>query len=201
MGGSAARRRSVVTGFGAGPLFFLGRGEHARRQLRYAYSPRWPYRVLAWVPTRPLKCTGKWERWSGETVGSKNICGAGLVGGDGMSSRPVGAAGRLTVKVDAETDDGLVESGPAGIDCGTITPWNATPRRGTACAASFGMGSMVTLRPLTSVGLTPQIVHRTGCSTLYTPDPRGQPWFIVELAENTEVTATFRLVAPASGAP
>jgi hypothetical protein len=189
------------TGFGPGPRFLVGRGDRGRRQLRYAYSPRWPYRVLAWVPTGPLECAGGWARWSGETIGPRNICGAGPIGGDGMSSRPAGAAARLTVNVDAETDDGLVQSSPVGIDCGTITPWNAAPRRGTACSASFGSGSTITLRALTSVGLSLQIMNWTGCSRLYAPDPRGQPWCVVELAEDTNVTATFRVVAPASGAP
>jgi hypothetical protein len=177
----------INTGFGAGPRFLVGRGGSGR-QLRYAYSPRWPYRVLGWVPTRALKCAGEWARWSGETKGPRNICSR-PVGGDGMSAEPAGPAARLTVTVDLETGDGLVHSYPRGIDCGTITPWNAPTRDGTACTASFGKGSTVYLRPLTSVGASPQVVQWTGCTRF---DLRDQPYCVVELAEDSEVTATFR---------
>jgi hypothetical protein len=189
----------LATGFGPGPGFSVAR-ERGRRQLRYAYAQQWPYRVLGWVPTRPLKCAGEWARWGGETIGPRNICG-GPMGGDGMSARPVGPTARLTVNLDAETDDGLVESSPVGIDCGTITPWNAQTRHGTACAASFGKGSTVTLRPLVSLNLSPQVVHWSGCTDVRPfPDPRVQPWCVVTLAEDTEVTASFRLSPPTPAA-
>lgn len=186
LGGS----EDLNTGFGAGPHFSVGRGQHGRRQLRYAYALRWPYRVLGWFPTPPFKCAGKWERWGGEVTGPKNICGLGPVGGDGMSAQPVGPAARLVVTVTSDMAVGLVRSVPLGIDCGTNTPWNSPPHRGTACIASFGKGSTVTLRPLAD--LSPWEVRWTGCSTLYTPGPPAQPWCVVTLEEDTRVTASFR---------
>src|SRR5262245_11451335 len=135
-----------ASGFGAGPRFSRRAG-----QLRYAYSQRWPYRASGWVPTRRLRCAGTWQRWGGETRGPKNICGPGPIGGDGMSSRPAGPAVRLRVTVESETGDGLLRSNPAGIDCGTITPWGQATRRGTACTSLFGKGSTIDLSALKSV--------------------------------------------------
>lgn len=177
-------------GFGPGPRFAVGRGVQRRRQLRYAYSPQWPYRVLGWFPTRLLKCAGTWERWSGEVAGPMNICGMGPVGGDGMSAQPVGPAARLAVIVVAESGDGIVKSNPAGIDCGAITLWNGLLHRGTACAALLGKGSTVELGAFVSVG-SQQNVHWTGCPEVYLPNPAGQPWCKVTLGEDTHVTATF----------
>jgi hypothetical protein len=118
------------------------------------------------------------------------------VGGDGISARPVGPTARLVVNLDTETEDGLVESNPVGIDW-TTTPRNAPTRHGTACSTSFGKGSTITLRPLVSLSLRPQVVHWIGCTHLRTfPDPRIQPWCVVTLAEDTEVTASFRLTQP-----
>ena len=80
-------------GFGAGPRFFVARGADRRRQLRYAYAPQWPYRVLGSFPTRPLECAGQWTRSYGIEIGPKNVCYAGPVGGDGLRAEP--AAPRL----------------------------------------------------------------------------------------------------------
>jgi WD40 repeat protein len=186
-----------ASGFGAGPAFSRRAG-----QLRYAYSPRWPYRALGWVPTRRLRCAGKWERWSGETKGPRNICGFGPIGGDGMSSRPAGPAVRLRVTVRSETGDGLVRSNAAGIDCGTITPWMQPTHHGAACSSLFGKGSTVDLSGLTSVGAPPQSVQWTGCPRVITPpDPSAPSRCELTLTENAEVTASFHRSLTASAAP
>jgi hypothetical protein len=174
-------------GFGAGPRF-----SRRARRLQYAYSPRWPYRALGWVPRRPLKCAGTWARWSGETSGPRNICGLGPVGGDGMSSRPLGPAARLRVTVNSETGDGLVRSNAAGIDCGTVTPYNQPTFHGTACSALFGKGSTIELSALTSVGASPQNMEWTGCDRVYTPPTPSAPSRCqLTLGGDAEVTATF----------
>ena len=174
------------TGFGAGPRFLLGHGADGRRELRYAYSPQWPYRVRGWIHGRTLRCAGKWTRWSGETIGPKNICGR-PEGSDGLSSEPVGPTARLSVSVDSETGDGLVNSSPLGIDCGTLTPWNGQMRHGTACSATYPKGSTVILVARGSANATRQVVRWTGCSRL-----EGL-WCVITVAEDVHATATLNL--------
>lgn len=179
-------------GFGAGPRFFVARGADGRRQLRYAYAPRWPYRVVGSFPTRPLECAGQWTRSYGIEIGPKNVCYAGPVGGDGLRAEPAGPAARLAVALESAAGEGLVRSNPVGIDCGMVTRPNAVPYRGTVCAAPFWMGSTLTLRAFVIERPYDLDVHWTGCSRVYAPNPGAAPWCEVALAGDALVTATLR---------
>jgi hypothetical protein len=179
------------TGFGAGPRFFVGRGARGGRQLRYAYAPQWPYRVLNWFPTRPLSCAGQWTRSDGFERGPKNICGLGPVGGDRFRSMPAGPTARLTAVVDAVAGEGLVRSSPLGIDCGLLMRPNAAPYVGTSCSAPLWLGSTVVLRALVTV--RPQTVQWTGCDRVHPLYAGIPPVCEVTLAGDTQVTATIRV--------